>query len=294
MRSTPPPIEETRRFFDVYQPWSDQAQEQMLADLAADPELGPIIAGMTDEEREANNAQSRELLQRGCYEGDWAPYFENLQQQGRGYALIGLSFGGWFKAVDAVRRFFVPRLIEEFSTKPAELGTLIRVLDWYMDSSMCEIGEEYLSTKEAVITQQQQAIGELSTPVLPVADGLLILPLIGVVDSHRARDLTQQLLDAIRSWRALVVVIDVTGVPAVDTAVANHLLQTAQAARLMGATVVMSGISAANAQTLVRIGVDLSMLHTVADLRRAIELANSLLDARAEQPTLPGAAGAPS
>jgi len=115
-----------------------------------------------------------------------------------------------------------------------------------------------------------------------------------VVDSHRARDLTQQLLDAIRSWRALVVVIDVTGVPAVDTAVANHLLQTAQAARLMGATVIMSGISAANAQTLVRIGVDLSMLHTVADLRRAIELANSLLDARSAQPTLPGAAGASS
>jgi rsbT co-antagonist protein RsbR len=282
--AAPPPLEDTRKFFDLYQPWSDEAQETLLAELASDPELGPIIANMSEAERTENNAQSRERLRAGCYEGLWDPYFQNLREQGRGYALIGLSFAGWFKAVDVVRRYFVPRLVDQLADSPDELKAMMRVLDWYVDLSMCEIGEEYLSTKEAVIAQQQAAIGELSTPVLPVADGLLVLPLIGVVDSRRAHDLTQHLLEAIRSWRALVVVIDVTGVPAVDTAVANHLLQTAQAARLMGATVVMSGISAANAQTLVRIGVDLSMLQTVADLRRAIELANAMLAERGVTP----------
>src|SRR5207248_5701002 len=101
----------------------------------------------------------------------------------------------------------------------------------------------------------QEAIRELSTPVLQVRERLLILPIIGVIDTQRARQLTEQLLRSIRANRAKVVVIDITGVPVVDTPVANHLVQTVEASRLMGATVIITGLSAEIARTLVTLGV---------------------------------------
>ena len=104
-----------------------------------------------------------------------------------------------------------------------------------------------------------------------------MLPIIGVLDTHRARLLTEQLLHAIRANRAKVVVIDVTGVAAVDTKVANHLLQTVAASKLMGASVIVTGLSAEVAQTLVNLGVDLSSLNTIGDLRSGIEEAEQIL-----------------
>ena len=103
----------------------------------------------------------------------------------------------------------------------------------------------------------ERAILELSTPVLQLREGLLILPIIGILDSQRARQLTEQLLNSRRDNRAKVAVVDITGVAAVDSKVANHLLQTAEAARLMGAIVILTGLSPEVAQSLVSIGVDL-------------------------------------
>jgi PAS domain S-box-containing protein len=123
----------------------------------------------------------------------------------------------------------------------------------------------------------EEAIRALSTPVLPVRERLLILPLIGVLDSSRALQLTEQLLGSIRTYRAKAVVIDITGVPVVDSRVANHLLQTVEAARLMGASVIVTGISPEIAQTLVRIGIDLSRLLTRTDLMGGLEEAERLL-----------------
>ncbi len=124
------------------------------------------------------------------------------------------------------------------------------------------------------------AIRELSTPVLAVRERLLIVPLVGSLDEGRARQLTDELLARIRSGRAQVVVIDVTGVPVIDTAVANQLVQTVDACRLMGARVVVTGISSEITQALVTAGVDLRAVRTVADLQRGIEEAERLLDAR--------------
>ncbi|HYS00055.1 MAG TPA: STAS domain-containing protein, partial [Gemmatimonadales bacterium] len=106
---------------------------------------------------------------------------------------------------------------------------------------------------------------------------LLILPIIGVIDPQRARQLTEQLLRAIRTNRAKVVVIDITGVAAMDSNVANHLVQTVEASRLLGATVIVTGLSPEIAQTLVTIGVDLSEMATVGDLQGGIEEAERLL-----------------
>ena len=126
----------------------------------------------------------------------------------------------------------------------------------------------------------EQVILELSTPVLQLRDGLLMLPIIGVIDSLRARQITEQLLRSIRDTRSKVAVVDITGVPAVDSKVANHLLQTAEAARLMGATMLLTGLSPEVAQSLVSIGVDLSRLITAGDLQGGIAEADRLLGFR--------------
>src|SRR3954463_2996909 len=143
------------------------------------------------------------------------------------------------------------------------------------------VGVSFVEERERVIREQQDAIRELSTPVLQVRDRLLILPIIGVLDPARARQLTEQLLGAIQHHRARVVVIDITGVATVDVTVANHLVQTVEAARLMGASAIITGLSSKIAQTLVDLGVDLGMMRTVGDLQGGLEEAERLLGHRA-------------
>ncbi len=139
------------------------------------------------------------------------------------------------------------------------------------------VAVSFVDERERVIRQQQDSILELSTPVLQVRERLLILPIIGVLDNQRARQLTEQLLRGIRTHRAKVVVIDITGVPDVDGSVANSLVQTVDASRLMGAEVIITGLSSEIAQTLVTIGVDLTKMRTVGDLQGGIEEAERRL-----------------
>jgi rsbT co-antagonist protein RsbR len=131
-----------------------------------------------------------------------------------------------------------------------------------------------------VIRQQQEAIRELSTPVLQIRDRMLLLPIIGVIDTHRARMITEGLLNAVRDNRAKVVVMDVTGVATVDSRVAHHILQTVAAARLMGAAVIVTGITSDVAQSLVALGIDLGELNTVGDLQGGLEEAERMLGLR--------------
>jgi rsbT co-antagonist protein RsbR len=137
--------------------------------------------------------------------------------------------------------------------------------------------------RERVIVQQQEAIRELSTPVLQIRDRLMLLPIIGVIDTHRARLITDNLLKAIRANRVKVVVMDVTGVATIDSRVANHIMQTVAAARLMGATVIVTGISSEVAQSLVALGIELTKLNTVGDLQGGLEEAERLLGLRVVQ-----------
>ena len=134
-----------------------------------------------------------------------------------------------------------------------------------------------IAERERTIRAQQKAILELSTPALQIRDRLLMLPIIGVLDSVRAKQLTDGLLHSIRANRAKVVVMDITGVAAVDSRVANHLIQTVTAARLMGTMVIVTGLSAEVAQSLVALGVDLAKVNTVGDLQGGIEEAERLL-----------------
>ena len=167
-----------------------------------------------------------------------------------------------------------------FAKYQADFTKLDRILDAYEPAAnriANTVAVGFVQERERVIRQQQEAIRELSTPVLQVRERLLILPIIGVIDPQRARQLTEQLLRAIRSNRAKVVVIDITGVAAMDATVANHLVQTVEASRLLGATVIVTGLSPEIAQTIVNIGVDLGKMNTVGDLQGGIEQAERLL-----------------
>ena len=131
--------------------------------------------------------------------------------------------------------------------------------------------------REKVIRMQSEAIRELSTPVLQVRERMLLMPIIGIVDTHRAQLIMENVLGEIRSKRARVVVMDVTGVSSIDTGVANHLLRTIAAARLMGAAMIVTGISSEVATALVALGIALDEIRAVGDLQSGIEEAERLL-----------------
>jgi rsbT co-antagonist protein RsbR len=168
-----------------------------------------------------------------------------------------------------------------------DLDLLDRILDSYEPAAnriAVTVAVSFVEERERVIREQQEAIRELSTPVLQVRDRLLILPIIGVLDSHRARQLTEQLLRGIQENRAKVVVIDITGVATIDVTVATHLVQTVEAARLMGARAILTGLSSKIAQTLVDLGVDLSTMRTAGDLQGGLEEAERLIGERTSGP----------
>jgi rsbT co-antagonist protein RsbR len=173
-----------------------------------------------------------------------------------------------------------------FGKYQRDFDKLNRILDAYEPAAnriANTVAVGFVQERERVIRQQQEAIRELSTPVLQVRERLLILPIIGVIDAQRARQLMEQLLRGIRTNRAKVVVIDITGVAAMDATVANHLVQTVEASRLLGAIVIVTGLSPEIAQTLVNIGVDLGKMNTVGDLQGGIEEAERLLGYKVAQ-----------
>jgi anti-anti-sigma regulatory factor len=144
------------------------------------------------------------------------------------------------------------------------------------DRQRAEMERAYVKT---VTEQSEQAallrstISELSTPIIPVYAGILVLPLVGSVDSRRATEITERLLEEIAAQQAEIVIIDITGVPVIDTSTANHLLMTTRAANLLGSRVILVGIGAEIAQTIVHIGIELQGLVTLANLQAGIAYA---------------------
>ena len=167
-------------------------------------------------------------------------------------------------------------LFEKYRDDFAMLNRVLNAYEPAANRIATTVAGSFVEERERVIREQQDSLRELSTPVLQVRERLLILPIIGVLDSGRAHQLTDQLLQGIRTHRARVIVIDITGVPDVDESVADHLVKTVDASRLMGAGVIITGLSSDIAQTLVTIGGDLSKMNTVGDLQGGIEEAERL------------------
>ncbi len=163
----------------------------------------------------------------------------------------------------------------ELITRDTVTESALRALDLLpgMMRDFIESNAERQKLQEEIIAAQRSTIRELSTPIIPVDERTLIVPLIGAIDSTRAMQMTQSILEAIGERRADDVIIDITGIAVIDTGVANHLVQTAQAAGLLGAHVTLAGMSPEVAQTIVQLGVKLGQLTTCSNLQAALELA---------------------
>lgn len=129
---------------------------------------------------------------------------------------------------------------------------------------------EYIQLQQDIIDAQKHAIRELSTPIIPVLEDILVMPLIGTIDSNRGQDITRTLLSGIGAYRARVVILDVTGVPIIDSGVANYLNKTIQAARLKGAQIIVTGVSDAVAETIVDLGIDWTHIKTLRNLQAGL------------------------
>ncbi|HNP72486.1 MAG TPA: STAS domain-containing protein [Kouleothrix sp.] len=190
-------------------------------------------------------------------------------------------------------------------TTPEAIGQVScyfnRVVEALVAADAAELSRQRADMERAYInaTNQQReqeallrsTISELSTPIIPVYPGVLVLPLVGAVDSRRATEITERLLESIAAYQAEFVIMDVTGVPVIDTSTANHLLMTTRAAGLLGSQVILVGIGAEIAQTIVHIGIELRGLVTLANLQAGIAYALGRIGL-AIQP-LPSAAGRP-
>jgi rsbT co-antagonist protein RsbR len=191
--------------------------------------------------------------------------------------LRGMSPEQIIGSILTLRDVYGRSLFERYQDDIERLSAAMDIYTPVANTILSIVALAFIQEREKVVSRQQEAILELSTPVLQLRRGILILPIVGLIDSQRAQQLTEQLLEGIRVTRARVVVIDITGVPDVDSRVANHLLQTVDASGLMGASVVVTGLSPEIAQTLVSLGIDLGRLTTIGDLQGGIEEADRLL-----------------
>lgn len=236
-----------------------------------------LIEGLSDEEAASESSTINRIHFDCLRSGDYTPaerYARGMAEEGGVREMTAEQIiGGFF----TLRELYRGTIFEGFEDDSERLRAALNTYEAVADQIVAVVALAFVEERERVVSQQQTRLQELSTPVLQIRDRLLLLPIIGLVDSHRARQFTENLLEAIRESRARAVVVDITGVAAVDTAVANRLLQTAEAARLMGARVILTGMSADVARTLVTLGVDLGDLNTVGDLQGGIDEADRLL-----------------
>jgi len=255
--------------------WVERIKTAHLLSVMTDDEIFSEVTAVYDNYVDALETGSVESLQ--AYARDLS---ERIIRRGvETHEVLGI--------VLLLRDVLARSLFRRYQGDPELLS---RVLDSYEPAAnriAVTVGVSFVEERERIIREQQAAIRELSTPVLQVRDRLLILPIIGVLDTQRARQLTEQLLSAIQANRAKVVVIDITGVVTIDLTVANNLVQTVKASRLMGATAIVTGLSSSIAQTLVDLGVDVSMIRSVGDLQGGLEEAERLLERTVVDPDEP-------
>ncbi len=245
---------------------------------AADGRRGPRVS---EGELRAQSAdflrRLRTALERGSIDDvagrEWDDVRHLLEDLSRSRAQRGLSPSQTASFVFALKAPIFTRSRAAFSSEPEKLAAVTWAASTLLDRLGLFTTEVYQKGREEVINRQQQEMLELSTPVVQLWDGILALPLIGTLDSARTQVVMESLLQRIVETGSNIAIIDITGVPTVDTLVAQHLLKTVAAARLMGADCIISGIRPQIAQTIVHLGVDLQDVVTKATLADAFAIA---------------------
>jgi rsbT co-antagonist protein RsbR len=203
-------------------------------------------------------------------------YVENRLKVGTTHERIGVAPKWYLGAYAHYLRLITTRLLAERGPSE-ETQASFRSIQKIVFFDMAIAIETYIAAGLDAVARHQAAIRELSTPVIQVYERVLMLPLIGTIDTARAMQVMESVLMRVVERQARVLILDIAGVPVVDTRVANHLLQTTEAVRLLGASTILTGISPQVAQTMVQLGLDLSAMYTRASLEEGLELALNLM-----------------
>jgi rsbT co-antagonist protein RsbR len=204
---------------------------------------------------------------------EYKPVLEMLADFSHSRGLLGFTPSETATFVFSFKQPLISALRKSVENNPAELVETMFSADLLIDKLGLHTTEVYQRSREEVIRRQQEEMLELSTPVVQLWEGIVALPLIGTLDSARTSVVMETLLQTIVETRSELAIIDITGVPTVDTLVAQHLLKTVAAARLMGADCIISGIRPQIAQTMVHLQIDLSAVTTKATMAEALRFA---------------------
>ncbi len=198
-------------------------------------------------------------------------YIKSRVRIGEVHAQLQIEPRHYMAAMDKVSDLlaaFVDRLVE-----PAKATATQESLRRLARMESAFVVDIYASRTTDIITKQSRALTDMSTPITALWDGILMLPVVGIVDSRRAQDIMQRMLEQISEKRATVFILDISGVAVVDTAVANHLIRMTKAARLMGSYTIVSGLSPSVAQTIVELGIEVGEMRTTGNLQDALRIA---------------------
>jgi rsbT co-antagonist protein RsbR len=236
---------------------------------------------ISNEEIESQSRELMDAIANGARSGDvtnldgpaWGPARDTLSAISASRAKQGFSTSETAVFVLSLKQPIFNAVRRENASDPTAMFDDIWKSTQMVDKLALITADAFQATREKFIARQQEELMELSTPVVKLWDGILALPIIGTLDSARTQVVMESLLQAVVQTNSRVAIIDITGVPTVDTLVAQHLLKTITAARLMGADCIISGVRPQIAQTIVHLGIDLAGVITKAKLSDAFALA---------------------
>lgn len=259
--------------------YDDWIKAQLTVDTVREELLN--VGELKNQSMEFLNELIKSLIQDNTGDIDSFEYEklkEKLNEISDSRAQLGFSPSETAIYIFSLKDVLLCYIQNQYKNIPENLLREIIKLNQLLDKLGLYTFEIYSRKRENIITRQQNEILELSTPVIQVWEGILAVPIIGTLDSNRSQIVMENLLKEITLTRSEITILDISGVPAMDTLVAQHLMKTVKAARLMGAECIISGIRPAIAQTIVHLGVDLSSVKTKATLSGALKTAFEILE----------------
>lgn len=199
-------------------------------------------------------------------------YIQSRFKVGNIHAAVNLPVSSYVAGMSFSLEWWVNKVYEVLDSSK-ETAFLIAALNKLFSLDMAIVSASYTQASNDLIEQQSRTLMELSTPTIQLWEGILVLPILGILDSRRAQDMTDVMLNKIQETNARSIIIDITGVPTVDSSVANHLIKITKATRLMGCECILSGIGPEIAQTLVHLGINLETIETSSNLKSAFQMA---------------------
>lgn len=256
-----------RNFGHIVLPRIDESIERFYAWMEGTPEYSRYFA-------DAAKLDSVQALQREY----WTQFFEaqvdddyiaRRRKVGQAHARIGLELQSYFSSMNVALSIFTEDLYDG-SLDPVEYGVTVKAVTKLLHLDTSLVVESFSAVMNRQLGEQSRAMMEMSTPVTALWDDILMLPVVGIIDSRRAQDVMSSMLARIAETRSKVIILDISGVAVVDTAVANHLIKITKATALMGCSCTISGLSPAIAQTIVELGIEVGDVKTTATLRDAL------------------------